>query len=111
LKDGLTRIVNRTEFDKFTSMTTDGITTIRDLRYTIDETSGFIRVSHFLTETAETAEKNITYDLRNGGRPFEMPTPPQPANRAFMPLVFEKPLTTVIPSMSSRKPSSMKLFM
>jgi len=72
LKDGLMRVVNRNEFDRFVANTNDGIMSIKDLKYTIDEVSGKIKVTYFLTETENTPNLNILHDLRTGSKPFKI---------------------------------------
>lgn len=70
MKDGLTRIVNRGEFDQYMADTDEGFSSIRDLVCNIDENTGFIHVAHFMTRNPEKPETNTVYDLRNGSRPF-----------------------------------------
>jgi hypothetical protein len=70
MKDGLTRIVNRGEFDQYMADTDEGYSSIRDLVCNIDENTGFIHVAHFMTRNPEKPETNTVYDLRNGSRPF-----------------------------------------
>lgn len=71
LNDGLLRSVNRTEFDRFLGNTTDGLTSITNLKYTTDEERGFIQITAFSCETENNPEKNIQYDLRDGNIPFK----------------------------------------
>jgi hypothetical protein len=71
MKDGMTRIVNRGEFDRYMSETIEGFSSIRDLTCEVDETTGFIRVSQFFTAVPENAATNTVHDLRNGGKPFQ----------------------------------------
>ena len=70
LKDGLHRLVNRGEFDKFLSETNDGIFTIQNLQYSLDEATGFVTVNGFVTNTAPNPAQNSTFDLRAGNVPF-----------------------------------------
>lgn len=76
LNDGVLRSINRTEFDRFLGNTTDGLTSITNLKYTMDEERGFIQITSFSCETENNSEKNIQYDLRNGNIPFK------PANKS-----------------------------
>jgi len=78
MKDGITRIVNRAEFDRFAADTTEGWNSIHSLEYTTDENSGFINVSAFETGFPEKKELNQVHDLRTGSKPFQ--------NTQFMPM-------------------------
>lgn len=76
LKDGLTRLVNRNEFDRYISNTNEGVQSIYNIQFDIDdidETSGMIRIKYFLTGTNSNSDKNTEYDLRRGGTPFSVP--------------------------------------
>ena len=70
MKDGITRIVNRNEFDRFMQNTDEGFSSIHTLKYDIDEPSNTVIVNQFFTAIEETPDKNIVYDLRKGNRPF-----------------------------------------
>ena len=71
LKDGLKKIVNRTEFEAFMSNTDNtGHHTIRNLTYEINEETGFVDVKTFDTEKPNNPNENIPYDLRQGNKPF-----------------------------------------
>jgi len=72
LKDGVERIMNRKEFDRYITNNADGINDIRNLTYNIDENTGIIKVTWFLTGTDNNPSTNIVYDLRNGSIPFPM---------------------------------------
>jgi hypothetical protein len=74
LKDGLTRLVNKGEFDRYYHKTTEGISSIRSLKYNIDESKKFINIEQFSTEYAEDKRLTKVHDIRNGARPFT-PTP------------------------------------
>jgi hypothetical protein len=63
--------VNRVEFDRFLQNTTEGINSIRDLKYDVNEETGFIDVLQFNTTVQETVETRREYDLRNGPAPFK----------------------------------------
>ena len=76
LKDGITRLVNRGEFDKYeqektTNKTVDGFHTIKDLQYVFDEISGFVNVTSFTTQTPENIAQTTVHDMRNGAVPFK----------------------------------------
>jgi len=70
LKDGLTRLVNRKEFDRYLQRTNEGISSIRNLYYDLDESGEFIQIHRFLTEYEENKQYTKVHDLRNGSRPF-----------------------------------------
>ena len=70
MKDGLERLVNKGEFDRFLSNTTEGYHSIVDLDYVIDEMSGFVIVNRFNTGIPVNPQQNKTHDLRNGNKPF-----------------------------------------
>ena len=76
MKDGLTRLVNRGEFDKYekennNKLNVDGIKTIRDLKYDFDESNNFVNVTSFNTETPENKTQTKTHDMRQGSVPFK----------------------------------------
>ena len=79
LQDGLTRSVNRTEFDEYVKQTEEGINSISNLEYKINEETGFVDVSNFTTGRGENTETKTVYDLRNGNSPFY--TPPLPSKK------------------------------
>ena len=70
MKDGLLRVVNRTEYDRIINDTNEGFHSIKNLNYTIDETTGFINITSFTTDFAPDTSKNTIHDLRNGIIPF-----------------------------------------
>jgi hypothetical protein len=69
-KDDVTRTINRTEFDRYLNNTKEGINSINDLKYEIDEDTGFINVSNFNTGIEEDIKNTKIYDLRNGPAPY-----------------------------------------
>lgn len=73
LSDTPIREVNRADFDRFLQNTTEGIQSIRDLKYSVNEETGFIDVLQFDTTVQEVAETRRDYDLRNGPAPFKDP--------------------------------------
>ena len=73
--EGITRNMNRTEFDLFLSNTTEGINSISNIQQNIDESTGFVNVTDFHTPRDENAVLRQTYDLRGGAMPFKVPTP------------------------------------
>jgi hypothetical protein len=73
LKDGLERVVNRKEYDRFINKTTGGLLTIRNLVYTVEPNEGpskKIKVTGFSTETENLPGTNTIHDIRNGSKPF-----------------------------------------
>jgi len=87
LKDGLTRLVNRGEFDRYYNKTTEGISSIKNLKYNIDESKYFINIEHFLTEYAEDKRLTKVHDIRNGARPFNPPPVPKTYGRKGNPVM------------------------
>ena len=80
--EGITRNMNRTEFDLFLSNTTEGIASISNIQSNLDESTGFVNVTYFYTPREENAAFRQAYDLRGGSMPFKVPTPaPRPGRR------------------------------
>lgn len=73
LKDGLERVVNKKEFDRYVNRTNEGISSIHQLTYDIHEPDHFIDISYFLTEYAENKQYTKIHDLRKGSQPFSPP--------------------------------------
>jgi hypothetical protein len=74
MKDGLERIVKRSEYDRFMSDTDEGFSSIKNIEYNINEDTGFIDVSNFTTAIQDNSEENTVHDLRNGSKPFKQET-------------------------------------
>ena len=77
LKDGVERMVNRQEFDKYMNeivnkQNIDGIYTMRDIRYEYDKSNQFVHVHSFTPIYPENPALNRYYDIRNGLVPFRM---------------------------------------
>lgn len=70
IKDGVTRTVNRKEFDRYMSDTKEGLHSIYGLEYNIVDSTGFINVTSFFTGNEPKSEFNTTHDLRKGNAPF-----------------------------------------
>ena len=70
ITDGVTRIVNRNEFDQYYHNTTEGIYSITDLQYDIDDNNGFVNIRNFNTGREQDLAKRKVHDLRNGPAPF-----------------------------------------
>ena len=75
LVDTPIREVNRGEYDRFLYRTQEGISSIHDLNYSVDDETGFINVLEFNTSESEVLEKRSDYDLRNGPVPFKAKKP------------------------------------
>lgn len=70
LMHGVTRDMNKTDFEKFATNTNDGINNISALNYTIDDTTNFINITHFTTSYEEQKSDTFSYDVRSGNRPI-----------------------------------------
>ena len=70
MKDGLKRIVNRSEFDRYMSETKEGIQSIKNLNYVLDSSTRFVNVSNFNTDNDPIPTQNTLHDLRSGNVPF-----------------------------------------
>ena len=80
LKNGITRIVNRGEFDRYVDEfkyknNIDGLNTLSNISHTFDDNTSFLNVSTFDTPITENPELTQIYDTRNGNVPF-MPKKP-----------------------------------
>ena len=70
LMHGVTRDMNKTDFEKFATNTNDGINNISALNYTIDDETNFINITHFTTRYEEQKSETFKYDVRRGNRPI-----------------------------------------
>ena len=70
LMDGFERIINRTEYDIHASKTNEGINTIIDLEYSVDDSTGFVNVAKFNTQRDENESGRTVHDLRKGSVVF-----------------------------------------
>ena len=91
LKDGITRIVNRGEFDRYVDEVkyknnVDGINTISNIVHTFDENTSFLNITEFKTPILENPELTKTHDLKNGNMPFLVK---KPFKRGSMKMVME----------------------
>ena len=75
LQDGFSRSVNRTEFDAYLKQSPEGINSISQLEYTIEDTTGFVNVTNFITNRDENVNSRSMYDIRKGNTPFTKPGP------------------------------------
>ena len=71
LQDGFSRVVNRTEFDAYATQSSEGINSISQLVYDIEESTGFVNVTDFKTNRDENVTSRSVYDLRTGNVPFK----------------------------------------
>ena len=69
--DGYNKPVNRAEFDRYAGKTAEGWSSIKNLKYTINEETGFIDVTYFTTGINENPEAASIHDLRKGQAPFK----------------------------------------
>ena len=90
LNDSPLRIVNQNEFNRYINITKEGFASISNIDYTIDENNGFINVTKFDTGVVNDKSKNKIYDLRNGSKPFNIPSPQLSGGRrgSFMGMRF-----------------------
>ena len=70
MKDGLERVVNRTEYERFIMNTTDGLQKINELVYDIDKNTNFINITNFKVEAVNNQANNTVHDLRKGNFVF-----------------------------------------
>ena len=69
--DDVYKKVNRDEFNRYTEKKSDGLHTIQELDYVIDECNQMIKISNFKIPYANNPEKNTLYDIRSEDRrPF-----------------------------------------
>ena len=73
LKDGITRIVNRGEFDRYVDEAKyqnihDGYFSISNIQWALE--SDFLHISNFQTPVSEKPELNKVHDMRDGSVPF-----------------------------------------
>jgi hypothetical protein len=73
MKDGLERVVNRNEYERFKMNTTDGLQKINELIYHIDEDTKFINITNFKVEAVNNPANNTVHDLRKGNTVFGRP--------------------------------------
>jgi hypothetical protein len=83
-KDGLERLVNRKEFDRYLGQTAEGLSSISNLSYIEDDANHYIHVTRFNTGTVEQRQFTRTHDLKKGSRPFSPPRKPASKMRMFL---------------------------
>jgi hypothetical protein len=69
--DEITREVNQSEYDRYVRNTPEGIYSIQNLDYTIDNESGFVNVKWFNTEYKPNVNTYRLHDLRQGSMPYD----------------------------------------
>ena len=92
LKDGITRVVNRGEYDRYVDEVKyqnnhDGIQTLSYIYYEYDENTHFINIQTFQTPVQEQPELTKVHDMREGPIPF-VRTPQQRRGRPRMGMMF-----------------------
>ena len=70
LNESMIRTINRSEFDRYISISNEGFSSINELVYNIDDVNSMINVTLFKTEVENNSSQNQSYDLRNGNTPF-----------------------------------------
>jgi len=68
--DGITRNVNRTEYDIYEKNTQEGWNSISNLRYNYNPDTGFVDVTQFTTSREEDVKATYQHDMRKGNIPF-----------------------------------------
>jgi hypothetical protein len=96
LKDGITRIVNRSQFDSYVDETKynnniDGVNTIYNISMSYDANTEFLNVTNFSTLIPEKPELNKVHDMRDGAVPF-LRTAPQRRGRSSI-IIMNKNLS------------------
>ena len=76
LTDGLTRIVNRGEYDRYVDEVkynndTDGIGSIFHISFNYDDSNNFLNITTFKTPIEENSNANEIHDMRSGAIPFK----------------------------------------
>ena len=69
LHDGVSRVVNKREFDRYVRMTKEGLNSIHNIKYELNE-NGFVDVLEFNTGIEPVSSENRNHDLRDGSKPF-----------------------------------------
>jgi hypothetical protein len=69
--DGITRPVNRKEYDRYRAMTKEGISSIQNLNMVYDAETGFLNVYGFSTPYPEDKSASKIHDMRSGPIPFK----------------------------------------
>jgi hypothetical protein len=67
---GTERKMNKYDFTEFKKQTKNGLYTIYELNYNIDNTTDFINITHFKTPYEEVKLSSFVHDLKNGNKPL-----------------------------------------
>jgi hypothetical protein len=67
----LTREINQSEYERYLRNTNEGIYSIQNLDYTIDNGTGFVDVKWFTTEYNPNVNQYKLFDLREGSKPYD----------------------------------------
>jgi hypothetical protein len=70
LQDGVVRDVNRTEYDTYKVLTPEGVNSISNIEYNINDNTGFVDVTNFSTGRDEDLSKRTKFDMTKGNIPF-----------------------------------------
>jgi len=70
LNESINRVVNRGEYNRFIQNSTEGITHIHNLEYTLDDSTHFVNVTKFDTEYQENMRLQRSYDITKSRTPF-----------------------------------------
>lgn len=71
LMDGIYRTINKNEYKYFKWKSQEGINSIHNLQYKINDETEFIDVTHFSTGRESRSELNKQYNLSNGSKPYK----------------------------------------
>jgi hypothetical protein len=81
---GTERKMNVYDFKQFQNKTKNGLFTIYDLNYEIDDSNDFLNVINFKTPYEENKDSTFIYDLKNGNLPLNARN-----KRVIMPMIFK----------------------
>jgi chemotaxis protein histidine kinase CheA len=84
--DGITRNVNRTEYDIYEKNTQEGWNSISNLQYNYNPDTGFVDVTQFTTPREEDVNATHQHDMRKGNIPF--PSNKNPKRRPRMGMIM-----------------------
>jgi hypothetical protein len=72
-QNGKIRIVNKADFDRYARKTPEGIRSITNLRYNLNEDNqGFVNVLYFETGFVHDKTNDMQYDISKGNQPFSI---------------------------------------
>ncbi len=70
LNESIKRVVNREEYNRYVFNTNEGIRNIKDVVYTIDDSTNFVNVSQFDTGIQENTIQQKVHDITKTDKPF-----------------------------------------